>query len=241
MTVGVEVELSANDACRAVERGDVLVVVDVLRSASSIVNALINGAKSIVPAATLKEAYALHRRHPEYLLVGEREGRKPRGFHLGNSPLEFTAERVFGRDLIMTTTSGTIALTRCEGAKSVFVGAFLNAGAVAERSLEVAANERVNVSFVLAGEKGKFSLEDFICAGAISDRFPHRSVEFSDKTTAAVLAFEHAEADLCTNVMKARDAKHLMQLGFRSDVKFSCQMDRAKIVPMYRGGRVKSS
>ncbi len=103
------VELCVADADKAVERGDVIVVVDVLRSTSSIVNALANGAKSIVPVATLTEAYALHRLHPEYLLVGEREGRKPKGFHLGNSPLEFSSERVSGMDLIMTTTSGTLA------------------------------------------------------------------------------------------------------------------------------------
>jgi 2-phosphosulfolactate phosphatase len=202
------------------------------------VNALANGAKAVIPTATLKEAYRLRSQHPDYLLAGERGSHKPRGFDLGNSPLEFTPEKVCGKNLVMTTTSGTVALVRSRQAELVFVGAFLNSGTVAREAIEVAEKEEKGVSLVLSGEKGEFSFEDFICAGAITEEFPRNRVYYSDKTLAALLAFKQTQNNLCKNVMKAEHAKHLMKIGFGRDIEFSCQLDILKILPIYRDGKV---
>jgi 2-phosphosulfolactate phosphatase len=238
MPIRVDVEFVARDAFRAVERGDLIVVVDVLRSSSSIVNALANGVKTVIPAVPLKEAYKVREQHPDFLLVGERRGRKPRGFDLGNSPLEFVREVVGGKTLIMTTTSGTAALVLCRRAECVLVGAFLNAGAVAEKAAEIAQRKNLNVSFVLAGEKGLFSLEDFLCGGAIASKFPDGGFNFSDKALAAVFAFERVKRALSKYVMKSRHARHLTELGFERDIEFSCRLDHFGLVPFYRDGKV---
>ena len=238
MAVRVDVEFVARDACRAVELGDLIIVVDVLRCSSSIVSALANGVKAVIPAETLKEAYRLREQHPDYLLVGERRGCKPRGFDLGNSPLEFVRELVGGKTVIMTTTSGSAALVRCRRAGHVLVGAFLNAEAVAEKTVGVARSRKVDVSFVLAGEKGLFSLEDFLCAGAIASKFPVGGFDLSDKALAAVLSFERVKDALGEHVMKSRHAKHLMELGFEKDIEFSCRLDHFGLVPVYRDGKV---
>jgi 2-phosphosulfolactate phosphatase len=234
----VSLEFSAKDADRAVERGDLIIVIDVLRCSTSIVNALANGAKAVIPTVTLKEAYRLRSQHPDCLLAGERGSRKPRDFDLGNSPLEFTSEKVCGKNLVMTTTSGTVALVRSRQAEWVFVGAFLNSTTVARKTAEVAEKEEKDVSLVLSGEKGEFSFEDFICAGAITERFPSNKVHYSDKALAALLAFKQAQDNLCKNVMKAEHAKHLMRTGFMRDIEFSCQLDILKIVPIYKDGKI---
>jgi 2-phosphosulfolactate phosphatase len=52
-------------------------------------------------------------------------------FDLANSPREFTAEKVRGKTIVMTTTNGTRALRACLGASTVFVGSFLNLNALA--------------------------------------------------------------------------------------------------------------
>ena len=189
MAVRVDVEFGAKDAFRAVKRGDLIIVDDVLRCTSSIVSALANGVKAVIPTETLKEAYRLREQRPDFLLAGERKGRKLRGLDLGNSPLEFAQEVVEGRTVIMTTTSGTRALVRCRRAEHVLVGAFLNAEAVAKKAVEIAKRKRVNVSFVLAGEKGLFSLEDFLCAGAIASAFPYGRFDFSDDAMREIQAF----------------------------------------------------
>ena len=120
----------------------------------------------------------------------------------------------------------------------VLVGAFLNARAVAEKTEEIAAKAGVGVSFVLAGEKGKFSLEDFLCAGAIAEGFTARRVCFSDKIQAALSAFRQAESDLTASVMEAEHAKHLVKLGFKRDVDFSCTLNVLRKVPFYSHGRI---
>ena len=238
--LALNIELTAKNTDRAVERGDLIIVIDVLRSGTSVINALANGVKAIIPTKTLKEAYELKRQHPDYVLAGERRGNKPKGFSFGNSPLEFTSERVHGKNLILTTTSGTIALTRSRSAELVFVGTFLNAGAMAKKAAETAEKKHVNVSFVLAGDKGQFSFEDFVCAGAIAERFSKGEVCFSDKALAARLAFKQTKNDLCKKIMEAEHAKHLIKLGFRRDIEFACQLDVYNLVPIYRNGKITS-
>lgn len=238
MVIKVDLELRARDADRAVERGDLIIVIDVLRSGSSIINALVNGAKAVIPTRTLKEAYKLKRTYPSYLLAGERRGHKPRGFDFGNSPIEFTSEKVRGKKVILTTTSGTIAIIRSWNADLVFVGTFLNVRALAEKAIEVAEKKSTNVSFVLAGDKGRFSLEDFICAGAMAYRFKKGEVCLSDKAQAALLTFKQTRNNLSERIMDAEHAKNLMKLGFKRDIEFSCQLDIYKVIPFYKNGKI---
>ena len=239
MVVKVNLELAARDAIEAVRRKDVIVVIDVLRCTSSILNAFANGAEKMIPTKTLDEAYGLHREHPGSLLAGERRGVRPRGFDLGNSPLEFTQERVYGKTLIFTTTSGTEALTGSRKADWVLIGAFLNGGSVARKAMEIAEREEIGVSMVLSGRKGQFSLEDFLCGGAIAERLQERHADLSDSALGAVLAFKRAEGDLHRDVMMGEHAKHLIDLGFEGDVAFSCQLNLFEIVPIYREGVIR--
>jgi 2-phosphosulfolactate phosphatase len=233
LVIMVDVELIAKDAKRAVARGDLIIVIDVLRSGTSILNGLVNGAEAFVPVRSLKEAYELHRQHPRWLLAGERGGNKPKGFDLGNSPLEFAREKIEGKTIVFTTTSGTLALIKSECAKCVVIGTFLNAQAVAQKAEEIAAKEKIDISFVLAGERGKFSLEDFLCSGAILDGFTQESVGFSDKGHAALLAFTQSRKGLLRSVMRAEHAKTLARMGFKADVHFSCQLNTLREVPFY--------
>lgn len=238
MNIKVETEFLAKDAKKAVGRGDLIIVIDALRCCSSIITALANGARAVIPVKTLREAYRIRAMNPDYLLAGERSGVKPRGFDLGNSPLEYTREKVFGKIIVMTTTSGTIALTFSESSKHVFIGSFLNAKTVAERAFEIASAENVNISIVQSGMGGKFSLEDFICAGAIISRMPQECIEPSDKALASFLAFKYAENDLYTTVMESSHSKKLIELGFARDIEFSCRLDVFQIAPIYREGKV---
>lgn len=66
-----------------------------------------NGAKYIILAQTLEEAYALKRAHPEYILAGERGGIKPEGFDFGNSPTEIFDQDFTDKVIVHTTSNGT--------------------------------------------------------------------------------------------------------------------------------------
>src|SRR5690606_8709144 len=87
-------------------------VVDVWRATTTIVAALGNGARGVVPVATPGEAYAWRAEAEPVLLGGERGGKRIPGFHRGNSPLEYVRERVAGKLLVLTTTNGTLTFRR---------------------------------------------------------------------------------------------------------------------------------
>ena len=151
----------------------VCVVFDVLRATSSIVTALANGACEIIPVCEIAEAVALRQARPDLLLAGERNGlrilRAQTGsvdFDLGNSPREFTRERVAGRSIAMTTTNGTRALQACRGARRLLVGSFLNLGAVTDW---LARDGTERLLIVCSGTHEEAAYEDVLGAGALCD------------------------------------------------------------------------
>lgn len=203
----------------------VCVVFDVLRATTSMITALTNGAREIIPVCEIAEAVALRQARPDLLLAGERNGlrilRAQTGsvdFDLGNSPREFTRDRVGGRAIAMTTTNGTRALQACRGARRVLVGSFLNLGAVADWL----ARERVaDLLVVCSGTLEEASYEDVLGAGALCDavweQFSGGPV--ADSAQVAREIYRQGSGDLLAAVQRARNARRLLALPeLREDV-----------------------
>jgi len=233
----VSVGLLARDAKEAVRRGDVVVVIDVLRCSSSIIAALAGGVAGIIPVKTVREAWEISRAHPDFALAGERRGVRPPGFGYGNSPSVFSRTKLEGVRLILTTTSGTTAISKARGANHVLIGAFLNAKSVAESALNIAAGEGCGVTLALSGKRDSFSLEDFLGAGAIADNLP-KDIALSDAAQAATLAFRRAKDSLLDVIKQGSHARYLISIGFEEDVKFCSQLDRYSITPHLKDGAI---
>jgi 2-phosphosulfolactate phosphatase len=231
----VNLELVARDAWKAVERNDVVIVIDVLRCTSSIITALTNGAHAIIPIRTVAEARSKAKENSHYLLAGERRGVKPAGFVLGNSPLEFSRDQVAGKTIIMTTTSGTAAFERVKSHPFVLVGGFLNAATVAQAAINLSESNKLNISFALSGKRGAFSLEDFLGAGAIIHHFVNNELTYSDPAYASLLAFEKAHPSLFATLCKGTHAQTLLDLGFKDDVIHCTQVNKFTTVPLLHG------
>jgi 2-phosphosulfolactate phosphatase len=197
--------------------------------------ALVNGAESVTPKKTLKKAREYYKKNSQFILAGERGGVKPNGFDVGNSPLEFSHKKVVGKQIILTSTSGTKAIVSAKSGKWVLIGALLNAKAVASAALNIAEKERRGISLILSGNNGLFSLEDFICAGAIADVLTIAKIEPSDSVFAALLAFKRARKSLSEVIQKGQHAQYLNNTGFREDVNFCSQLDISDVVPHLLG------
>src|SRR5687768_13648602 len=145
-----------------------VVVLDVLRATTTIAQALANGARSIYPVSSIEEALRLANTfgRDEVLLCGERKCLPIEGFDLGNSPREFTRERVAGKILVMTTTNGTAAMALTVNSSKVFIGSMLNISAVIDELVRMEADP----VFLCAGRERHFSLEDAACAGEFAVR-----------------------------------------------------------------------
>lgn len=110
----------------------VAVIIDVFRAYSVECYGFAQGLRRIYPVGDMERAYQLKRQHPEFLLCGEREGRKQPGCDFGNSPLEITRHDLTGRTLIHTTSAGTQGLENATGADRLLAASLVNAAATAE-------------------------------------------------------------------------------------------------------------
>jgi 2-phosphosulfolactate phosphatase len=235
----ISAEFVAKDASRGSARGDVVIVVDVLRCTSAIVTALANGALDVKAVKTVREARLLKSRNPNSILAGERDGFPPEGFDIGNSPREFTQDRVKDSRIIVTTTSGTQAINNASKARIVLLGSFLNVTATANSAWEIADKENLNLTIAMSGKQGSFSLEDMLCTGAIINRWDSNMVAYSDAAYAALLAYGNASSDLLRHILMGNHAQELVEAGFRDDVSFCVELDKWSIVPILREGSIR--
>lgn len=145
--------------------GQTVVVIDVLRATSVITTALANGAARVIPCVEVDEARQVAGRwlKGETITGGERHGLPIEGFDLGNSPQDYTPERVGRKTLVFTTTNGTRAMQHCHQAGRVLIGSFLNL-----RALVAELTEAENVHLLCAGTKGEITREDVLLTGAIT-------------------------------------------------------------------------
>src|SRR3989304_8395951 len=87
------------------------------------------------------------------------------GGALGTPPLEYPAQRVAGKIVVLTTTNGTKALLRAASAAATAVAGLVNVKAVAQWAQDQARD----LTLACAGEAGEGSLEDTGGAGLIID------------------------------------------------------------------------
>ncbi len=213
------------------------VVFDILRATSSIVNALANGASAIIPVEEIAEAVVLRQGQPDLLLAGERNSVRIHSdqtgsvsFDLGNSPREFTREKVHGRLIAMTTTNGTRALRACAQARIVLIGSFLNLRATADA---LKRETPTRLLLVCSGTLEQAAYEDVLGAGALCDLiWPIYSTgAVSDSAQIAHRLFMLEAADLAAAVARSRNGRRLLaHEDLRDDVAFCLQRDRYELV-----------
>jgi 2-phosphosulfolactate phosphatase len=235
----IDVALTLEEARGIPLPGVTAVVLDVVRASTTIVAALAGGARAVVPVASPEDARARGRAWSAgpVLVGGERGGSPPPGFDSGNSPAEYTRERVAGRTVFFTTTNGTRALLAVDGARRVAVGGFVNAAAVARW----VAREPDDVLLVCAGERGRFCLEDAVCAGLLVSRLEGGDGALTDAARAARALWERYAPDLEEMLRDATWAQALVAQGRGADLPLCVALDAYDVVPVVRGGALVSA
>ncbi|MGZ4962237.1 MAG: 2-phosphosulfolactate phosphatase [Limisphaerales bacterium] len=225
--------------------GSVCVVFDILRATTSMVTALGNGADAILPVSEIAEALEAARKHPGALLAGERDGLRIRAaqtgsvdFDLGNSPREFTSERVRGKKIVMTTTNGTRALQSCKHAARALAGSFLNLAVTAGAVQQIGTK---NLIVICAGTFEEAAYEDTLAAGALC-QLVWGTFE-AGATDAAHIAREvylKANGDLMGAFVHSRNARRLLsRVELNQDVAFCAQRDTVELVAELKEGAVR--
>jgi 2-phosphosulfolactate phosphatase len=217
-----------------------VVVIDALRATTTVITALANGAKAVIPAASPEEAVRLasNLEKDGVVLAGERKSVKIEGFALGNSPREMTAAAVGGKTIVLATTNGTPALVAAQGGDPVLVGAPVNFKALAKQA-RAALERRGDLVIVCAGRDKQFAIEDAYTAGRLIKAVKRglRKLALNDAARAAVaLTTEFASWEEALEESEA--ARQLAEVDLAPDVGFAAHADRFSVVPAYADRRI---
>lgn len=199
-------------------------VIDALRATTTIAALFHRGLRELRVVSTL-EAGRAARASPRTLLFGESGGLRPEGFDYGNSPAEAARLDPGGRDAVLVTSNGTVALCAVAASGVTVAASLVNLSAVAGF-----ASGFDSVVAVCSGNAGArlFSLEDFAVAAelvrALSARQP--AAALGDGALAAL-----ALADPASLIPRSAHAAVTRALGFEADIAFAMQRDAAPAVP----------
>ena len=212
----------------------VVVVIDTLRATSAICAAFHNGARELIPVGTVEEA----REYKEkgYLVAAERDGYILDFADFGNSPFNFTPERVRNNTIVYSTTNGTRTIEMASVCHSVVVGSFLNITALAEW---LGKQDR-DIILLCAGWKGKVNLEDTFFAGALASRLLE-SGRFSsdcDSVTISVDLWIAGKDNITAYIDKAAQRSRLREKGLDDCIPYCHEADSTSVIPSFVGGKI---
>lgn len=212
----------------------IVVVVDVFRATTSMIAAFDHGAKEIIPVASVDEARTLKQKG--FVVAGERDGIKLEFGDFGNSPLEFETTEIKGKTLVFTTTNGTSALKLAALDHAVYIAAFTNLNVLSKHL----AQQNVHLLILCAGWKNQFSLEDTLCAGALTDLLEGtgKFIPEGDATRAALNLWNRSAQNLTEILRNSEHANRLINLGQEKDIDFCLKHDTSNAIPVFHNNKL---
>jgi 2-phosphosulfolactate phosphatase len=210
-----------------VHSNSIVVVIDILRASSAICTAFANGAAAIIPVADVHEAKEYKSRG--YLVAAERDGFVLDFADFGNSPFNFTKEKV-----VYSTTNGTGIINIASTAYMTVVGSFLNIGAITQWLIK----QDRNVLLFCAGWKNRFNIEDTVCAGAMAERLISSNLYTTncDSTYASIDLWLLARPDLPGYIEKAAQRTRLRDKKLDDCIEFCLTSDYTEKIPVMKNG-----
>jgi len=212
-------------------RGAVVVIIDIFRATSTIIAALHNGAKCVIPVASVAECIELGSHIENSITAGEREGKIAPGLQHGNSPLEYPRQFVEGKTLVLTTTNGTRLLHMVKDASVIVIGSFLNLDAICR----YLSRQQKNVLLACASWKDRFNLEDTLFAGAVVNASEDWFDINCDSARAAKYLYQSVNTGKIIDFLK--DSSHYRRLSrynLEKDMEYCTTPNLHPIVPFLR-------
>jgi 2-phosphosulfolactate phosphatase len=217
-----------------------VVVVDVLRTSTTMVTGLANGAKEIIPTESIAAAGMIGRNSQgQSLLCGERNGKVIEGFNLGNSIKEYSEENVKGKILVFNSTNGTPSLMKAKFARNCAVLGFVNMS----RVVDFISNLQEDFIILCSGKNEEFSLEDTVCAGMLINELSKKSknnYELTDSALGASRLYETYKKSLITMLKESEHGNFLVSIGFEDDLAECSKVDVHNILPLLRNGVIRT-
>lgn len=210
----------------------IVVIIDILRASSAICTAFANGAASIIPVAEV--SLAMDYKSRGYLVAAERDGFVLDFADFGNSPFNFTKEKVEGKTIVYSTTNGTGIINLTLSSHMTVIGSFLNIGALTQWLIK----QDRDILLLCAGWKNRFNIEDTVCAGAIAEILmkSNNFTTICDSTFAAMDLWLLASPDLTGYIEKAAQRTRLRDKKLDDCIEFCLSPDFTDKIPIMKNG-----
>ncbi|WP_436412555.1 2-phosphosulfolactate phosphatase [Petrimonas sp.] len=211
------------------KENDVVVVVDIFRATTTMCAAFNNGAAAIIPIADIELA---RKYKSEGFLVGaERKTRRVEFADFGNSPFEYSQEKVSGREIVFTTTNGTRAIDAAKDCGRLLIGAFSNIDMLTDKCLQW--GERIII--LCAGWNNKVNIEDTLFGGAFVEKLSEKAEVAleSDAVRIALGLWESAKDSPLDYLKNSDHYRRLIANGVESDAAYCLRQNTVSVVPYY--------
>ena len=211
------------------QKETIVIIVDIFRATTSMCAAFNNGARSIRTVATVEEA--IHYKEKGHLVAAERNVKKCDFADFGNSPFDFTHEKVADKEIIFTTTNGTRAIEMALDADEILIGAFSNITTLTN----YCNSKKKNVLILCSGWNNRFCLEDTLFAGALTEKLikTGKFCSDSDATLAALELWKIAQPDLLNYICSTEHYERLKSNGLENSVEYCLTEDTTPVLPVY--------
>ncbi len=219
--------------------GKTSVVIDVLRASNTIITAIANGAKELIPVSTVDTAVKISRNlfGGSTILGGERNTKRIEGFNLGNSPYEYSEDKVKSKSIVFYTTNGSKAVLKGKFSEYLYICGFINMAAVVSQL----GKSSSDIEIICSGNAGGFSMEDVVCAGMLAGELAkiRMDLDYSDSAKAAVMLHKTAGKDILKMLMESEHGKVLKANGFEEDLLYCSKLNTTDVIPYLSGNVIK--
>jgi len=221
----------------ASNRGDIIIVIDVLSFSSAVTNALHNGV-IIYPFPRTGDINEFGKLVGAEVCIMERS----RARELGLPSLSTTSfnKTHGGKKYVLSSINGATCVKVASQSSTILIGSLLNVSAVVEVANKIQGETNKNITVIACGERWKNKnnvegprelrpcIEDYLAAGAILEKLEGTK---SPEAKVCISAFVNSKSGLNELIADSSSGRELIKIEFSEDVEFSCQFDRFNEVP----------
>ena len=153
----------------------ITIIIDVFRAFTVEPIIIKNGAKKLIVIADKEIAYNLKKENSDYILIGERDGKKLPNFDYGNSPSQIEKVDFTNKVIVHTTSCGTQGIVNSMNAKEIITGSLVNISAIVKYIKNRGYDD---ISIVTLAKPGADPFEeDKLCAEYIKEKLENKSTD----------------------------------------------------------------
>ncbi|MFC7370958.1 2-phosphosulfolactate phosphatase [Fictibacillus iocasae] len=237
----VKVEWGQRGAREAAQRGDIIVIVDVLSYSSTVAAALHHGAQVYpFPPPNNEKAKEYAASLGAEMVLGRAEAERTGGYTL--SPVSFKRDDR-DRKFVLCSLNGAACTEAAKAVPALLIGSLVNADVAAKAAHDQQKKTGRDITIVPCGEQWEDphhdengmrpGIEDYLGAGAIL-----ASLEgtFSPEAEVCAASFAACQHNLEQLITQSGSGRELVERGYGADVEFCRCLNTLEQVPVLYNG-----